>query len=154
MRRRNFLAAFAVGGRTAAAQNPHLSSGSESPKLKAPAGCTDCHHYFYDPRYPAVSDRVSHPDKATADDYRQLMQRLGIARRSSSGPGAMAPTTACCSTGVNMFGAQARGIAVATPDIGDAELKHLDALGVRGLRFSFAPPRRSPEPWSRPWGGA
>jgi hypothetical protein len=46
MRRRNFLAsaaAFAVGGRMAAAQNPHLSSGSERPKLKARAGCTDCH---------------------------------------------------------------------------------------------------------------
>jgi hypothetical protein len=102
MRRRNFLAsaaASAVGGRSAAAQNPHRSSGSESPNLKAPAGCADCDHYLYDPRYPAVSDRASHPDKATADDYRRLMQRVGIPCQISSSPWPTAPTTACCWTG-------------------------------------------------------
>jgi D-galactarolactone isomerase len=145
-RRRKFLAsATAFGGRMAAAQNPHLSSGSENPKRKAPAGCTDCHHYLDDPRYPPVPVRVAHPEKATADDYRQLIQRLGIARQVIVQPSAYGTDNRLLLDGLNMVGAQARGIAVATPDIGDAELKHLDALGVRGLRFSFAPSRRSPK---------
>jgi predicted TIM-barrel fold metal-dependent hydrolase len=142
MRRRDFLAgavALAAGGRAAAAQNPNLSSGSESPQLKAPAGCTDCHHYLYDPSYPAVSDRVSRPDKATADDYRQLMRRLGIARHVIVQPSAYGSDNRLLLDALSGFGAEARGIAVATPDTSDAELKRLDALGVRGLRFSFAP---------------
>ncbi len=34
----------------------------------------------------------------------------------------------------------ARGIAVVHPDVGDAELRRLDAGGIRGLRFSVWKP--------------
>lgn len=142
MRRRDLLAgatAFAIGRRRAAAQNPTLSSGSEQPRLKAPAGCIDCHHYLYHPRYPAVSDAVSRPDRAAPEDYRQLMRRLGITRHVVVQPSAYGTDNRLMLDALRLFGDEARGIAVATTDTANAEFKRFDALGVRGLRFNFAP---------------
>ena len=52
IRRRTFLAgagALAASGMTAQAQhNVPNSSGSEAPKLKAPANACDCHMHIYD----------------------------------------------------------------------------------------------------------
>lgn len=143
MRRRNFLAsiaAVALGGPSAAAQNANLSSGSERPKLKAPAGTTDCHHYIYDPRFAALDTQISHPGSATPDDYRALMRRLGLARHVIIQPSTYGTDNRLLLDALGAFGAEARGVAVVTPDVSDAELKRLDARGVRGLRFSFAPP--------------
>jgi len=110
MRRRNFragAAAFATGGRTAAAQNPHLSSGGESPKVKAPAGCTDCHHYSttrgirprrIEFRTPTRQQRtISSIDAAARHRPQVIVQPSGcrtVARLQRDG--------------LNMFGAQAR----------------------------------------------
>jgi len=142
MRRRDFLAAataLAVGRDPAAAQNPKLSSGDENPQLTAPAGCTDCHHSIFDSRYRVVSDKVSHPDEATPDDYRQLMRRLGIARHVVIQPLAYGSDNSLLLEALQAFGPEARGIAVVGTNIADADLKRLDAAGVRGLRFNFAP---------------
>jgi len=46
-------AGFLVGGgRNAAAQQVKWSSGTEPPKLKAPANSCDCHHHIYNAKYP------------------------------------------------------------------------------------------------------
>jgi D-galactarolactone isomerase len=141
MRRRDFLAAtaLAVGGRPAIAQNPKLSSGDERPKLLAPTGTTDCHHYVYDPRYPVVSRYISHPEEANPDDYRGLMRRLGIARHIVVQPSTYGTDNRAMLDALKMFGGEARGIAVVPASASDAELKRLDGLGVRGVRINFAP---------------
>ena len=46
------LAALSIhGARDAAAQQVKWSSGTESPKLKAPANACDCHHHIYGSQY-------------------------------------------------------------------------------------------------------
>ena len=42
----------AAAPRFAAAQSVKWSTGTEAPKLKAPANATDCHHHVYNAKYP------------------------------------------------------------------------------------------------------
>ncbi len=76
-------AAGAVRSEQAFAQQVPWSSGTESPKLKAPANACDCHMHIYDAKYPA------------------------------------------------------RGVAVVDATVTDAELKRLNGLGIRGIRFNL-----------------
>jgi D-galactarolactone isomerase len=144
MRRRELLAGtvalLAAGrGEAHAASAAPWSSGSETPRLKAPAGTTDCHHYIFDRRYPAVSDKIKRPDDATPDDYRALMRRLGISRQVLVQPSAYGNDNRCLLDALAAFGSNARAIVVLDNAVADAVLKRLDRLGVRGLYFNFAP---------------
>ena len=58
MRRRELLAGAATVLAVRRDEEPGAraapwSSGGETPRLNAPPGTTDCHHYVYDHRYPA-----------------------------------------------------------------------------------------------------
>src|SRR3989440_11169741 len=87
IRRRTFLAgagALAASGMTARAQhNVPNSSGSEAPKLTAPANACDCHMHIYDgerfpPARPGPQSRMQ--SHATASEYRLLQKRNGTTR--------------------------------------------------------------------------
>ena len=132
------VAATLAAGRAEAAAAP-WSSGSAPPHLEAPPGTTDCHHYIYDHRCPAVSDEIKRPDDATPDDYRALMRRLGIARQVLVQPSAYGADNRCLLDALMAFGGDARAVAVVDLAVADSELKRLDRLGVRGLYFNFAP---------------
>src|SRR5512132_1055122 len=56
------------------------SSGTETPKLKAPPNACDCHMHIYDSRFPVAPTATLRPPDAHVDDYRLLQQRLGTAR--------------------------------------------------------------------------
>jgi D-galactarolactone isomerase len=145
MRRRDLLAGVTAAALVAGCGEAHAasaapwSSGSETPQFKAPPGSTDCHHYIYDHRVPAVSDRIKHPDDAPPDDYRALMRRLGLARQVLMQPSAYGTDNRCLLDALATFGSNARAIAVVDAAVTDAELKRFDGLGVRGLYFNFAP---------------
>jgi len=144
MQRRELLAGvgamFAAGrGKALAASSGLLSSGSETPRLRAPPGTTDCHHYFYDHRYPAVSDAIKRPDDATPDDYRALMHRLGTARQVLIQPSAYGTDNRCLLGALAAFGGDARAVAAVDAAVADGELRRLDRLGVRGIYFNLAP---------------
>jgi D-galactarolactone isomerase len=151
MRRRELLvgaaAVLAAGrGEACAAPAAPWSSGTETPRLKAPPGTTDCHHYIYDRRYPAVSDRIKRPEDATPDDYRVLMRRLGIARQVLVQPSAYGADNRCLLDALAAFGGNARAVAVVDVAVADTVLKRLDRLGVRGLFFDFAPSNKATTP--------
>jgi D-galactarolactone isomerase len=59
-------AAGLIGGRagSADAQAVKWSSGTEAPKLKAPANATDCHHHIYDAKYPVDPKATLRPADA------------------------------------------------------------------------------------------
>ena len=115
------------------------SAGTETPRTKAPANTTDCHHHIYDPRFPMDGKAVSRPGNATASDYRLLQKRLGITRHVAVQPSAYVFDNRCLLDALHQFGfATARGIAVVHPGVSDAELKQLDAAGVRGVRLTLA----------------
>jgi D-galactarolactone isomerase len=52
------------------------SSGTEPPKLKAPASACDCHHHIYDSRYPFSQPGARMVRNARVADYRLLQRRL------------------------------------------------------------------------------
>src|SRR5437763_16952770 len=86
--RRTFLAgsaAVAATGMTSAQAQHNVpnSTGSEAPKLKAPANACDCHMHIYDgeryaPARPGPQSRMQ--SSATVADYRLSHQRNGTTR--------------------------------------------------------------------------
>ena len=117
---------------------PH-SVGTNRPKLKAPANAADCHIHIYDSRFPQIPTRSPVANAAVAD-YRLLQKRNGTTRVVVVQPRNHATHNQVTLDAIAQMGANARGIAVLHPTITDAELKQLDAGGIRGIRFSLGDP--------------
>lgn len=115
------------------------SSGTQAPRLAAPKFATDCHHHIYDSRFPVAPQAVLRPADATVADYRALQRRIGIARHVIVQPSTYGTDNRCLLDALAQFGAEARGVAVVTPDVTDSELREMQAAGVRGIRFNLAP---------------
>ena len=126
---------------SATAQEIPNSSGTELPRFKAPANAADCHMHIYDPaRFPMPpSPRVA-PENAALPQYRLLQKRIGTTRVVIVTPRNYATRNEATITAIRELGRNARGVAVLHPDIADAELKRLDAAGIRGIRFSLGDP--------------
>jgi D-galactarolactone isomerase len=143
--RRTFLSGAAALTASAAlragegrAQTPvPNSSGTEPAKVKAPANATDCHMHIYDPRFAEVGPNRAKPNNATVQDYRLLQKRTGTTRVVVVTPRNYATDNRVTVDALAQLGANARGVAVVHPTITDAELKALDAGGIRGIRFSL-----------------
>jgi D-galactarolactone isomerase len=114
------------------------SSGTEPPALEAPANAADCHIHIYDPRFqPAVAKPVD----STVQDYRLLQKRIGVSRVVIVTPRNYATDNSVTVDAIEQLGAaNARGVAVLRPTVTKAELKKLDAAGIRGIRFTLADP--------------
>jgi predicted TIM-barrel fold metal-dependent hydrolase len=130
---------FAV--RRSHAQAVPNSVGTEPPKLKAPPNAADCHMHIYDPaRFPMPPNPRVAPTNAAVPQYRLLQQRIGTTRVVVVQPRNYATDNRVTLDAIAQLGPNARGVAVVTPAITDAELKTFHAAGVRGIRFSLADP--------------
>ncbi len=127
----------ASGARPARAQQVPYSSGTGRPKTKAPANTTDCHMHIYDKRFPAAANATLLPPDALPGDYRKLQQRLGTTRNVVVTPSTYGTDNGCTLAGMAALGPTTRGVAVVNTAVTDAELKRLDGLGVRGIRFNL-----------------
>ena len=108
------------------------------PKLKAPPGTCDTHMHIYESGYP-VRPEVAKPPVAPVSEYKKLCERLGIARTIFVQPNAYGADNSCLLAAMKEYGPNARGVAVVTPDVGDAELERLTRAGIRGIRFMLLP---------------
>src|SRR5439155_8482536 len=117
------------------------STGTEPPKLKAPQHAADCHMHIYDPARFAMppNPRVA-PSNAAVPQYRLLQQRIGTTRVVVVQPRNYATDNRVTLDALAQLAPNARGVAVVTPAITDAELKAFHAGGIRGIRFSLADP--------------
>ena len=114
------------------------SSGTEPPRLKAPANAADCHIHIYDPRF---APPVKRPADSTVQDYRLLQQRIGLTRVVIVTPRNYATDNTVTLDAIEQLGVdKARGVAVIRPSVTDAELKNLDEGGIRGIRFTVGKP--------------
>ena len=113
------------------------SSGTDLPKLKAPANSCDCHMHIYDARFPADPGATLRPADASVDDYRLLQKRIGTTRNVVVTPSTYGTDNRVTLDAMAKFGATARGVAVVNASVTDAELKRLADLGVRGIRFNL-----------------
>jgi len=73
-------AASTLGIRSAGAQQVPYSSGTEAPKLQAPANACDCHMHIYDAKYPTAPSATLKPPDALVADYKLLQKRIGTTR--------------------------------------------------------------------------
>lgn len=137
------IASSALGiGESRAQQAVPNSSGTERPKLRAPADACDCHFHIFDPaRFPPPGTRVQ--PNASVADYRRLQQRIGTTRAVVVTPSAYVTDNRVTVDAIAQLGINARGVAVIHPDITDAELKALDRGGIRGIRFTQNDPATS-----------
>jgi D-galactarolactone isomerase len=113
------------------------SSGTEPPKLKAPPYACDCHMHIYDSRFPVAPNAKLRPPDATVDDYRLLEKRIGTTRNVVVTPSTYGTDNSCTLDAIERLGPTARGVAVVDTSVTDAELKRLDSLGIRGIRFNL-----------------
>jgi D-galactarolactone isomerase len=124
---------------TALAAQVKWSGGTERPKLKAPPGACDCHHHVYHLGFPTDRRGIAFPGNASVADYHALQRRLGITRHVVVQPSTYGLDNRITLAALAAFGPEARGIAVIDESVSDAELRHMHAQGVRGIRFNFAP---------------
>jgi D-galactarolactone isomerase len=129
-----------LGGRLgrAEAQTAKYSAGTESPKLKAPANATDCHHHIYNSKFPVDPTATLRPPDALVDDYRALQKRIGTTRNVLVQPSTYGTDNRAHLEALAAFGPNARMVAVVNDKISTDELKRMHALGVRGIRFNLA----------------
>jgi D-galactarolactone isomerase len=130
-------AAGAVRSDQAFAQQVPSSSGTESPKLKAPANACDCHMHIYDAKYPADPKATLKPADALVADYRLLQKRIGTSRNVVVTPSTYGTDNRVTLDAIAQIGPTARGVAVVDATVTDAELKRLNGLGIRGIRFNL-----------------
>lgn len=135
------LAGAAVGataGRARAASQVKFSGGTARPSLEAPAGAVDCHIHIYDSRFPPAANAMLRPADASVDDYRAFQRRIGTSRVVVVQPSTYGVDNRCTEAALAAFGNTARGVAVVNTSVTDAELRRLNGLGVRGIRFNLA----------------
>jgi len=101
----------------------------------------DCHMHIYDTRFATDAGAHAPPRKATVADYLRLRARLGLGRVVVVQSTAYGADNSCTLDAMMQLGASARGVAIAGPDVSDAELARLTAAGMRGLRYVMLPGR-------------
>ena len=107
------------------------------PEVVLPANSCDCHHHIFDRRFPyAPDDKRNLPD-ATVSDYRVFKHWLGFTRHVLVQPSSYGADNRCLIDALQAFGPVARGEAVVTDTVSDAELDSLAAAGLAGIRFNF-----------------
>src|SRR6266478_260419 len=130
-------AAGAVRSEQAFAQQVPWSSGTESPKLKAPANACDCHMHIYDAKYPTDPKATLKPADALVADYKLLQKRIGASRNVVVTPSTYGTDNRVTLDAIAQIGPTARGVAVVDTSVPGAELKRMNDLGIRGIRFNL-----------------
>ena len=126
-----------ISVRSGEAQQVPYSSGSEAPKLKAPANTCDCHMHIYDSRFPVAPNATLRPPDALVADYRLLQKRIGTTRNVVVTPSTYGTDNRVTLDAIGQIGATARGVAVVDTSVSDGELRRMNDLGIRGIRFNL-----------------
>jgi len=113
------------------------SSGTEAPRLLAPLNACDCHMHIYDSRFPVAPTATLRPPDAHPSDYRRLQKRIGTTRNVIVQPSTYGTDNGCTLDALEQMGPTARAVAVVDTTVSDEELKRMDGLGVRGIRFNL-----------------
>jgi predicted TIM-barrel fold metal-dependent hydrolase len=129
-----------IGSRAhpATAAQVKWSAGTAPPKLRPPANSADCHIHIYNARYPVDPKAVLRPPDASVEDYRAFQRRVGTSRVVIVQPSTYGIDNRGTLEALAAFGPAARAVAVVDDAVADAELRRLDRLGVRGIRFNLA----------------
>jgi predicted TIM-barrel fold metal-dependent hydrolase len=108
-----------------------------------PPGTCDTHVHMFGPhaRYPLDPRRNYTPHECSLAQYRQLMQAAGIARAVLVQPSVYGTDNSALLDALEEGGDTLRGVVVPPPDITEAALRAMHALGVRGVRLNLINPQ-------------
>lgn len=103
-----------------------------------PANAWDCHAHIVGPRhrYPLVASRSYTPVTADRAAYHEVLHTLGVERAVIVQPSFYGTDNRCTLDALRAEGGRWRGVVVIDPDIDDAALRDMHALGVRGVRIN------------------
>ncbi|WP_051940878.1 amidohydrolase family protein [Phaeacidiphilus oryzae] len=109
------------------------------PRFALPPGAVDAHCHVFGPgaEFPYAPERKYTPCDAGKDRLFALRDHLGVSRNVVVQATCHGADNSAMVDAVRAAGGRARGVATVRPDIADAELRRLDAAGVRGVRFNF-----------------
>ncbi|SFJ32428.1 2-pyrone-4,6-dicarboxylate lactonase [Amycolatopsis sacchari] len=109
------------------------------PSFALPPGTVDAHCHVFGPQaeFPFAPERKYTPCDASKDQLFALRDHLGISRTVIVQATCHGADNSAMLDAVRAAGNRARGIATVRPDVSEAELRRLDAAGVRGVRFNF-----------------
>ncbi|MBZ9537548.1 amidohydrolase family protein [Modicisalibacter tunisiensis] len=109
------------------------------PRLKAPAGATDCHIHLYPPGFASRPGGPAIAELGTVEDYRRVQQRLGLERVVVTQSNAYQHDNGALLASLDRLGESARGVAAVTPETPPSQLRDWHARGVRGARIMNLP---------------
>ena len=124
-----------AGAPLCAAHDPH----PRKPRLRLPPLACDAHAHVCGPasRYAYSPARIYTPPDALPAQYRHMLDTLGVERAVLVQPSVYATDSAPLLDALAADPVRQRGVAVVDPDISNAELERMHALGVRGARCNI-----------------
>ena len=110
-----------------------------TPSYVPPPGAIDAHVHVFGPEadFPFSPKAKYHPEDATPEMLFALRDQLGFARNVIVQASCHGTDNAATLNAIAKSDGLARGVAVVSPDIDDAELQRLHDGGIRGVRFNF-----------------
>jgi len=118
-----------------AGPDPH----PRKPKLTLPPGACDTHAHIMGPkaRYAYSPARIYTPPDCLLPDYLKMLATLGVERAVLVQPSVYGTDNTVMLEAMKAAGDRFRGVAVVADSVSGAELKKLDAAGVRGVRVNI-----------------
>jgi 2-pyrone-4,6-dicarboxylate lactonase len=118
---------------------PYWMASPRKPKLKLPPGACDAHVHVFGPRrrFPFADGRTYTPSDATKEMLFALHDFLGIEHCVIVQPACHGSDNSVTVDALSAKGGAYRGIALVPVTVSNAELKRLDAAGMRGARFHY-----------------
>jgi len=109
------------------------------PRFKLPPGAVDAHCHVFGPadKFPYAPERKYTPCDASKEKLFALRDHLGFSRNVIVQATCHGADNRAMVDALKSSNEMARGVATVRAEISDAELKELDAAGVRGVRFNF-----------------
>jgi 2-pyrone-4,6-dicarboxylate lactonase len=109
------------------------------PRVPVPAMACDVHAHVCGPesRYPFIPERLYTPPDASPDEFRHMLDALGIERGVLVQPSIYGTDNRAMLDALARDPKRLRGVAVVPFDVADAELERLHLAGVRGARSNI-----------------
>jgi 2-pyrone-4,6-dicarboxylate lactonase len=109
------------------------------PAYVPPPGAVDAHCHVFGPgrEFPYAPERKYTPCDAPKQKLFALRDFLGLSKNVIVQASCHGRDNSAMVDALDASGGKAKGVAVVRYDIGDDELKALDEMGVRGVRFNF-----------------
>ena len=102
----------------------------------SPPEVFDAHLHIIDPRFPLQENNSYLPPPFTVEDYRARVTRLGVAGGAVVSGSFQGFDQGYLTAALAALGPTYVGVTQIPADTTDAQIRHLDAIGVRAVRFN------------------